>query len=135
MYKKITEIFHNPNLAILFLRIAVSIVFISAGWQKIQNMDGVIAFFTSFGFASFFAYIVAYTELIGGTMILLGIFSRFFSILLALVMLIATLKIHLMNGFLGVGGYEYTLVLFFILLSLSFMGDGKFSVLKIWKRS
>ena len=134
MYKKIIEKFHNPDLAILFLRIAVGIVFMNAGWQKIQNMEGVIAFFASFGLASYLAYFVTYIEFIGGIFILLGVFSQYFAFILAIDMVVATIKVHFVNGFSNIGGYEYTLMLFFILFTLFFLGDGKYSLTKLFKR-
>lgn len=108
------------------LRVVVGIVFIAHGWDKIQNMEGVIGFFGSLGFAPFFAYLVAYVEFLGGIALLVGIYTRLAGYLLALVMLVAIFKVKLSGGLLG--GYELDLVLLASLLALAGMGAGKYSL-------
>lgn len=136
MDKKFLERLHNSDLAILFLRIAIGIVFISAGWMKISGIEGVIGFFGAFGIAPAFAYIVAYSEFIGGILILLGLLTRYAGIVLAIVMLVAIFKVHIANGFsLANNGYEYTLVLLLSSLALVFQGAGKYALGKVLKKN
>ena len=90
---------HNPDLAKLFLRIALGIVFINAGWMKIQNAEMVIGFFGSFGVPSWLTYIVMYVEFLGGIALILGILVQYASVLLAIVMLVAMFKVHFPNGY------------------------------------
>jgi len=56
----------NVDLGLLLIRIALAIVFIAHGWQKLQNSSGVVGFFGSLGFAPIFAYLVIIIELLGG---------------------------------------------------------------------
>ena len=117
---------NKRELGMFILRVVVGIVFIAHGWQKIGNIEGVIGFFDSLGFAPFLAYVVAYAEFLGGIAILLGIYSRLAGYLLAVVMLVAIFKVKLSGGLLG--GYELDLVLLASLLAISWNGAGPYSV-------
>ncbi len=120
---------HNPDAAALFIRIAVGIVFIYAGWFKITNMEMIVGAFGSIGIPAFVTYLVAYIEFLGGIAVLLGVCTRYAALLLSLIMLVATFKVHWPNGFsMATGGYEYTMVLFFAALAIVTLGAGKYSV-------
>lgn len=130
--KKIHELvhrLHNSDLAILFVRLAIGIPFINAGLLKFQNMDMVISGFASMGLPVFVAYLVAYCEFIGGIVVVLGIFVRYAGVILAIIMISAISMVHIQNGYsLANGGYEYTLLLLFLGLSLLTSGAGKYSI-------
>jgi len=78
------------DLAILVLRVCLGVVFIAHGLQAAFGMfggPGVKGFadmLSGLGFkpALFWSYIGAYTELIGGLMLMLGIFTRVATILI-----------------------------------------------------
>ncbi len=111
----------NIDMGLLAIRIGVALVFIIAGWMKVSNLEGTVGAFGQMGFAPFWAYVVSFTELIGGVAILLGVYTRFFAFLLAIVMLVATVKIH----------KDKTLILhIFSLIGLMLSGGGKFSVIR-----
>ncbi len=125
------------NLALLLLRISLGIVFIAHGLQKAfglfngPGIDGFTKFLASLGFspAVLFAYFVAYLELLGGIFILIGLFTRSFSFFLLILMVFATLKVHLAKGFfITAGGFEYNFVLISCFLSLLVAGAGKISL-------
>lgn len=71
-------------------------------------------------------------EFFGGILIFLGILTRFGSFTIAIVMLVAMLKVHWGSSFLpnviGQGGIEYALALFCCAVSLMISGGGRFSV-------
>jgi putative oxidoreductase len=111
----------SSDMGLLALRVGLAGIFIFAGWMKVSNLDGTIGAFGQMGFSPMWAYIVAFAELIGGVAILLGFYTRFFAALLAIVMLIATLKVH----------KDKTLLLhFFSLLALMLAGGGRFSIVR-----
>lgn len=126
---------HNPDLGVLLVRIALGSVFINAGWLKVANMGFVVEGFGSIGIPAFLAYVVAYGELLGGILFILGIFVRYAGILIAIIMTVALFKVHFLNGFsLQNNGYEYVLVLLLGSIAMITFGAGKYS-LAGWLRS
>lgn len=75
--------------------------------------------------ATALAWLVGVVEFGGGILLVAGLFVRYASIGVAINMLVATLLVHLPQGF---GGYEYTLVLFVMALSLVATGPGQLSL-------
>lgn len=123
------ERMHNTDLATLFIRIAVGVVFINAGWLKVNDMEMVLTGFAGLGIPAWLAYFVAYAEFIGGILLVIGLFSRYVGVILAVIMLVAIVKVHYVNGFsLAKGGYEYNFVLLLASLALVTLGSGKYSV-------
>jgi len=80
---------------LLALRIAIGVIFIQHGWGKLfGNNPGMPAFtgmVAGMGlFApSLFAYAAALSEFLGGIAVLLGVWTKFFSALIGIVMLVA----------------------------------------------
>jgi uncharacterized membrane protein YphA (DoxX/SURF4 family) len=84
-----------------------------------MGLGNVEAWFTSLGVPGFVAYVVTVIELVGGIMLILGLFTRYVSALFVIVLIGAIMTAKLSVGLLGNGqmaGYE--LDLGFILISL-----------------
>jgi putative oxidoreductase len=126
---------HNPDLGILLVRLALGIVFVHAGWLKVGSMDMVLASFGSMGIPAALAYFVAYAELIGGALLIVGFLVRYVGLVLAAIMLVATFMVHLPNGY-GAqnNGYEYTLTLLFLSLAMVTFGSGAYSLARCCRR-
>ena len=127
------------DLAILVLRIGLGVVFLAHGAQVAFGMfsgpgiNGFSGMLSSLGFkpAMFWAYLSAYTELIGGLCLVLGIFTRVAAFSILVFMLVALFTVHWSKGFfIQSGGFEYNFVLICICLALMLTGPGKFSLLK-----
>jgi len=125
------------NWAVLILRLALGTIFILHGAQKAFGMfagpgiEGFSKMLSGLGFqpAIFWAYLAAYTEFFGGLLIVLGIFTRFASAAILILLIAAALTVHLKNGFfLQNGGIEYIFVLAGISIALILIGPGKFSI-------
>lgn len=126
---------HNHDLGILFIRLALGAVFINAGLLKIAAADFVVSSFAMIGIPAWLAYTVMYAELVGGIAMVLGVAVRYAGVVLAVIMLVAAIKAHIMNGFsLANNGYEYVLVLFLGSLAMIVMGAGRYSLARLFRQ-
>ena len=98
--------------ALLVMRLVLGAIMIAHGYHKVwggfhHHMD----FVGSLGIPHWMAYLSAGTEFFGGIAIMLGLFTRFFSLAFAIEMGVAIWKVHFKNGLMGNGGYEFPLAL------------------------
>lgn len=125
---------HNVDLGLLLVRIGLAIVFVAHGWAKIGDMSGTISFFGSvLHLSPLWAYVVAYAELLGGVAMLLGVFTQWAGLLLAITMVVAIYLVKLSKGFLG--GYEFDLMLFLGALAIVLAGAGRYTVMSLFKKN
>src|SRR3979490_239154 len=89
----------TPPFAALLLRLALGVMFVSHGLQKllIFTPAGTAKFFASVGFPGSLADPVIAAETIGGVLLILGVFPRCLAGVLALELLGAA-AVHLHNG-------------------------------------
>jgi putative oxidoreductase len=121
------------DLAILLTRVAVGLVFVAHGWQKLftNGIDGTATFFDQVGVpaASAAAWFAAVVELAGGAALVLGLAVPVAGALLLVDMLGAFVFVHAGAClFVDQGGYELVLVLAAAALVLTALGAGRFSV-------
>ena len=98
------------------LRVVVGLIALAHGLQKLfgQGFDGVAGMMEGLGIPApaLAAVALVLTEVVGGVALILGLFTRLSAVPLAFSMLVATLMVHLPNGFFArEGGIEYTLLL------------------------
>lgn len=123
----------NLDVALLLVRVGLAAVFIAHGWDKLSDMDSTVKFFTNVvHISAFWAYLVAYVELLGGISMLIGFGTGWSGILLAMTMIGAIALLKISKGF--VGGFEFDLVLFLSAIAISFAGPGKYTIERLWKR-
>lgn len=79
---------------------------------------------TRIGFPAWVAYLSAGTEFFGGILIIAGLLTRLVGVAFAFEMMVAVIKIHLKNGLVGNGGYEFPLALASMAFLLIFFGAG-----------
>jgi putative oxidoreductase len=121
------------DLALLLTRIAVGLVFLAHGWQKLSTngIDGTAAFFDTVGVpaASAAAWSAVVVELAGGAALVLGVAVPVAGLLLLVDMVGAFLFVHAGAGlFVEQGGAELVLALGAAALLLAAVGAGRFSV-------
>lgn len=80
----------RADIALLVTRLLIGGIFINAGWMKVTNMEMILGFFGALGIPTFLTYIVAYGELIAGILLVLGLFTRYASLFVAVVIIVAT---------------------------------------------
>ncbi|MEX0928117.1 MAG: DoxX family protein [Balneolales bacterium] len=115
------------DLAILLLRIGVGLVFVLAGWGKLNGIEGTQGFFAdiSIPLPGLMAWVVALVEFVGGLMILSGTYIRVPAPLLAVIMVVAILTVKMSQGF---GAARIDLLLLLMSSALFITGSGKYSV-------
>lgn len=119
------------DLALFLIRLGLAAVFIVHGWGKFANMEATVGFFGTIGLPAGLAYLVAAVELLGGIAMLLGIGTTWAGIGLAIVMIVAIIKVKWAQGFFG--GWEFDLVLLLSALAIGAAGPGCISVSRVIK--
>lgn len=125
----------TTDLALLLVRVGLALVFMAHGWEKIINMDGgagTIHFFATLGLSSIWAYLVAYGELVGGILMLVGFGTGWAGVALAAIMVGSIVTVKLAKGF--VGGYEFDLMLFLAAIAISLAGPGEYTAKYLFRR-
>jgi putative oxidoreductase len=127
----------TPTWFALPLRLALGVIFIAHGAQKVLGVWGGpgLAKWTSgtapLGMRPAYLWLgaAAFSEFIGGLLVLTGFITRLGAFAIACVMIVAMLGVHWKNGlFLNNQGIEYTLALLAMALSLLIVGGGRASV-------
>ena len=118
--------------AATLLRVTLGVMFIAHALLKyvVFTLPGTAQFFVSLGLPGPLAYVTVGAELIGGLLILGGVYARW--VALALVpILIGAIWAHAGNGWLFSapnGGWEYPAFLAIAALVVSLLGDGKYAL-------
>lgn len=123
----------RKDLGIALVRFIVGVVFLAHGTQKlfVMGFAGVGGFLTTLGvpMPGLFAVLVTLVEFLGGIALILGLFTRWAALLLAINMTVAVLAVHLKHGFfLQGGGYEYALTMLFVNVGLALTGAGAYAL-------
>jgi len=111
--------------ALLVMRLALGAIMIAHGYPKVfggfhHHMD----FVGSLGLPRWMAYLSTGTEFFGGIAIVLGLFTRYFSLAFLIEMGIVIWKVHFKNGMTGNGGYEFPMAVAAIAFGLACFGGG-----------
>lgn len=129
--------------ATLPLRVALGIVMVAHGAQKLfgvfdgPGFMGTAGFLAQLGFVPgpFWAAPLIFAEFGCGLLLLVGLFTRFAAAIIFFDMFVALFKVHLKNGFfLSDGGFEFVFVLALAALSLIFSGGGEMSLDRLFVR-
>ncbi len=132
IHKKIKDIFVDFQSLFLFLsRLTIAYGFFELAKVKWNNISATAEWFGSVNIplSTLNAYIVASTEALGVILLALGLFTRFITVPLMIIVAVAIVTVHLPHGFEAIdNGVEvplyYMLFLFFFLSH----GAGKFSL-------
>ncbi|MDA2921998.1 DoxX family protein [Patescibacteria group bacterium AH-259-L07] len=129
--------YSSTMLALLLLRLGAGGILFYEGFLKvfIRGFTDVATYFEvlNFPFPVLVAYALSFFELIGGLLIIAGLFTRITSFLAALEMAAATLVVNISAGL--TAATEVTILMFTIFLSLALIGGGSLSLERILKLS
>ena len=123
------------SLALLLIRLILAYGFYEPAMNKFSDISSVAAWFGSMEIPlpTLNAYMAAGTELAGVILLTLGIFTRYISFPLMVIMLVAIGTVHLQNGFsAGSNGFEIPLYYLLMLFVLASHGGGKYSLDNLW---
>jgi len=113
------------NIGLFILRLAVGVIFVVAGFSKLVSLGGTAEFFAGtigLPIPMVFTVVVMAIELIGGLMLIVGVYTRVAAGLLAAVMLGALL---LYKGQQGFQAARIDIALLGAAVALAFTGAGK----------
>lgn len=126
------------DLPLLLFRVILAVGFYEPAMMKLKNLSGVAEWFGSMNYPlpMISASLSMVTEVSGIVLLILGLGTRLISIPMMFIMVIATLTVHLPNGFpAGDNGFEIPLYYFLMLFALVIYGPGKYSLDQLIRRA
>jgi len=134
--KPLFELNTSVNISLLLIRFTIGLILFLHGLQKVFGLFGGSGLKNwntylkkSFNLPEFVGYTSAFTEMIFGFFLIIGLFTRVSSIIMIVFVLFATFMVHWKNGFfITKNGYEYCLLIIVCLTALTIMGGGEYSV-------
>ncbi|MGZ4815620.1 MAG: DoxX family protein [Terriglobales bacterium] len=116
-------------LGLLALRVVLGVIMIGHGYGKVfGGLHKHAQFVASLGMPGWLGYVSAAAEFLGGILLVIGLITRIAAIAVCINMLVAIFKVHLHNGLLGQGGYQFPLALAAMAFAIIFMGAGPISL-------
>lgn len=132
LYNGVTNILdYLKSISLLLARLVIAYGFYEPAMNKWADINAVAGWFGSIGipFPTLNAYMAATTETVGVVLLALGLLTRFISLPLIIVMIVAVVTVHLPNGFsAGSNGFEIPLYYGLFLLLFAAHGAGKISL-------
>ena len=112
-------------LGLLVLRLALGAVMTGHGYHKVNShLHEFAGYVGSLGVPAWLGYVSAFTEFVGGILLIVGLLTRAAAFAISIDMYVAIAKVHWKHGLLGTGGYEFPLALAAIAFALIFFGAG-----------
>ena len=123
----------STDYAAFLLRVSLGVMFLAHSLiLKVFTfgLAGTSQWFVSVGLPGWLAYAVCFAEIIGGTMLILGVYTRRVALAL-LPILLGAAFVHWPNGWVFSapnGGWEYPIFLALALVVQSLLGNGAYSL-------
>jgi len=116
-------------LALVVLRVAFGIIFISHGYPTlVHRTSPVHTLFLQQGIAVYWVYISGVLEVFGGGLLVVGLFTRGAALLLAMEMVLTIWKVSTPHSYFAVNEYAYPMVVAAGCFVLATTGAGAMSV-------
>lgn len=127
MIRHLNKQLYEKNLGLLLIRVGTGLVFFMHGIMKLQSIGMVNSFFIKvLGLPPGTAMLIAVIEVVGGAMLVLGIFTRVAAVVLGIEMLVAIFITGGINK--GWDKHEMEALLMAVSFGLVYTGSGKFSL-------
>ena len=127
--------YNSSDYAAFLTRISLGIILLAHGLLKINvfTIAGTVGYFESLGLPAIAAYAVIFGEVVGGTALILGLYTRLTALLSLPILLGATIT-HISNGWLFSnqgGGWEFPALLVVLSVVTALQGSGVFAIKKL----
>jgi putative oxidoreductase len=112
----------------LLMRLALGVSVAVHGYGKVVPhgaLNHYVHYIATLGIPAWLGYVSAYTEFVGGILLIIGLLTRFAAALIAINMLVAFVFVGLHQGF---GIYNYILALAALGIMLTFYGAGSLAL-------
>jgi putative oxidoreductase len=114
------------------IRAAIAVIFIVAGSGKFN--PGFSGFLTNIGLPIEMQIPIALAEVVGGTLLLIGVLTRISASLLSIISLGAIFFVKQASNLRGEGGYDIDLILLAGSLAIIAIGPGRISIAHLIKK-
>ena len=116
-------------LALLVMRLTAGIIMVVHGYHKVfGGLHHHAQMVAGLGLPAWLGYVSAFTEFLGGLLVLAGFFTRVAAFAICINLAVAIWKIHWHNGLTADHGYEFPLALATLAFALIFFGAGPISL-------
>lgn len=130
----------NAQYATLILRLSLGIMLLAHAGLKFFTftLAGTAGFFESLGLPGFVAYVTFFLELIAGTLLVVGLYTRWAAAATIPLLAGTIIFVHSSAGWLFSnegGGWEYPAFLIAVSAAQILLGDGAFALRQVFKGS
>lgn len=130
----------RPEVGLLILRLSMGVIFFLHGWMKLaggqESFVREMLAMVGWTMPNAVLWLLALAELLGGLALILGLFSRWAAVVLAVEMIVAVALFHLRQGFFIVAipnvplafGFEFHVALVGGLACVALAGSGRWAL-------
>ncbi len=112
-------------LALLLMRLTLGAIMVVHGYHKVfGGLHHHAQMVAGLGLPAWLGYVSAFTEFLGGLLILAGLFTRAAAFAICINLAVAIWKVHWHNGLTGDHGFEFPLAAATLAFALIFFGGG-----------
>jgi len=119
-------------LALLVMRFSLGVIMVVHGYHKVfGGLHHHAQAVAGLGLPAWLGYVSSFTELLGGLLLLAGLFTRAAAFAICIDLVVAIWKVHFHNGLIGSPdrpGYEFALSAAALAFALIFFGAGSIAI-------
>ena len=122
----------KPDWAAVPLRLAVGIILLVAGYQKLMAIDNTVAYFAKLGFPVpvVTGWFIALLECFGGAALILGLFVSYLGLIYTIAFIVAAFWVKLPG--VGYAQSRLDIMILATAAALYFLGAGPWSIDSLW---